>query len=130
MEKKYPSVLDRIKSTLIDSIIIIGCMLLFTDILEMFNNVPNWVRATLFISLLMYEPICTSNGATLGNHKMRIRVRKNSDETQSINIFQATIRYFFKVTFGWISFLTIFISPKSRTLHDMICGSVMIKLKN
>lgn len=130
MEKNYPSVLDRIKSTLIDSIIIIGCMFLFSDILEMFNNVPNWIRATLFISLFMYEPICTAYGATLGNHKMNIRVRKNSDETKRIHIFQAIIRYFFKVIFGWISFLTIFISPKSRTLHDIICGSVMIKLNN
>lgn len=130
MEENYPSVLDRIKSTLIDSIIIIACMLLFTDILEMFDNVPNWVRATLFISLLMYEPVCTSFGGTFGNLKMKIRVRKNANETERINIFQSTIRYFFKVLLGWVSFLAIFVSPKSRTLHDMICGSTMIKVKD
>lgn len=130
MEENYPSVLDRIKSTLIDSIIIIACMLLFTDILEMFDNVPNWVRATLFISLLMYEPVCTSFGGTFGNLKMKIRVRKNANETERINIFQSTIRYFFKVLLGWVSFLAIFVSPKSRTLHDMICGSIMIKVKD
>lgn len=130
MEENYPSVLDRIKSTLIDSIIIIACMLLFTDILEMFDNVPNWVRATLFISLLMYEPVCTSYGGTFGNLKMKIRVRKNANETERINIFQSTIRYFFKVLLGWVSFLAIFVSPKSRTLHDMICGSIMIKVKD
>jgi uncharacterized RDD family membrane protein YckC len=129
MKENYPTILDRTKSTLIDSILIIACMLLFTDILDMFKNVPNWTRATLFISLLMYEPICTTFGATLGNDKMKIRVRKNSDATQSINIFQAIIRYSFKVLFGWISFITIFISPKSRTLHDMISGSIMIKLQ-
>jgi uncharacterized RDD family membrane protein YckC len=128
MQENYPSVLDRTKSTLIDTIIIIACMILFTDILDMFKNVPDWTRATLFISLLLYEPICTTFGATLGNDKMKIRVRKNSDSTQSINIFQAIIRYFIKVVFGWISFITIFISPKSRTLHDIISGSVMIKL--
>jgi uncharacterized RDD family membrane protein YckC len=128
MQENYPSVLDRTKSTLIDTIIIIACMILFTDILEMLKNVPNWTRATLFISLLMYEPICTTFGATLGNDKMKIRVRKNSDSTQSINIFQAIIRYSFKIVFGWISFITIFFSPKSRTLHDIISGSVMIKL--
>jgi uncharacterized RDD family membrane protein YckC len=128
MQENYPSVLDRTKSTLIDTIIIIACMILFTDILDMFKNVPNWTRATLFIALLMYEPICTTFGATLGNDKMKIRVRKISDSTQSINIFQAIIRYFFKVIFGWISFITIFMSPKSRTLHDIISGSVMIKV--
>jgi len=128
MEEKYPSILDRIKSTLIDTIILIACMLLFTDILEMFDNVPNWVRMILFISLLMYEPICIAFGGTFGNLKMKIRVRKNSDMAQRINIFQSIIRYFFKVLLGWISFLAIFISPKSRTLHDMICGSIMIKV--
>ena len=129
MNENYPSVLDRTKSTLIDSILIIACMLLFTDILNMFKNVPDWTRAALFISLLMYEPVCTTFGATLGNDKMKIRVRKNSETSERLNIFQATIRYFFKIIFGWLSFVTIFISPKSRTLHDFIVGSVMIKVE-
>jgi uncharacterized RDD family membrane protein YckC len=128
MEESYPSILDRIKSTLIDTIILIACMLLFADILEMFDNVPNWVRMFLFVSLLLYEPICVAFAGTFGNMKMKIRVRKNSDATQQINIVQSIIRYFFKVVLGWISFLAIFMSPKSRTLHDMICGSIMIKV--
>lgn len=130
MYENYPSILDRIKSSLLDSIIIIGCMMLFSDILNSFENAPDSVRATLFILLLAYEPICTAYGATFGNHKMKIRVRKKSDESQRINIFQAIIRYFFKITLGWFSFLTVFFSSKSRTLHDIICGSVMIKLKD
>jgi len=128
MEESYPSILDRIKSTLIDTIILIACMLLFTDILEMFDNVPNWVRMFLFASLLLYEPICVTFGGTFGNLKMKIRVRKNSDVTQRINIVQSIIRYFFKLVLGWISFFAIFLSPKSRTVHDMICGSIMIKV--
>lgn len=127
MKKNYPSVLDRTKSTLIDSTLIIACMLLFTEVLDMFENVPNWVRAALFISLLMYEPICTAFGATIGNDKMGIRVRKNSDTAKKLTIFQAIIRYFFKIIFGWLSYISIFISPKSRTLHDVISGSIMIK---
>ena len=130
MNENYPSVLDRIKSTLIDSIIVIVFMMIFSDILNSFKTVPDSVRATLFIALLMYEPICTAYGATFGNHKMQIRVRKKSDESKCINVFQAIIRYFFKVVFGWFSFLTIFLSPKSRALHDIICGSVMIKIKD
>jgi uncharacterized RDD family membrane protein YckC len=129
MQENYPLVLDRIKSTLIDSIILIVCMFIFTDILAGFKDVPNWVRMLLLISLFFYEPFCTAYGATLGNHKMNIRVRKNSDMSQRITIFQALIRYFFKIIFGWFSFVSIFISPKSRTFHDIICGSVMIKVK-
>lgn len=129
MNENYPSVLDRTKSNLIDSILLIACMLLFTDVLDKFQDVPNWTRAALFLSLFMYEPICTTFGATLGNDKMKIRVRKNSNTAERLNIFQAIIRYFFKIIFGWISFITIFVSPKSRTIHDMIVGSVMIKVE-
>ena len=128
MNENYPSILDRIKSTLIDSIIIITFMWIFTDTLEEFNNVPDYIKVSLFMILLMYEPICTVYGATLGNHKMQIRVRSNSDESKKINIFQGLVRYFFKLLFGWISFITIFFNPKSRAIHHIISGSVMIKI--
>jgi len=129
MNKNYPSVLDRTKSNLIDTILLIACMLLFTDILDNIENVPDWARVLLFLSLLMYEPICVTLGATLGNDKMKIRIRKNSNTDEHLNIFQSIIRYFFKILLGWISFITIFVSPKSRTIHDMIVGSVSIKVE-
>ena len=129
MEQCYPSMLDRIKSTTIDTIILIVCMILFTDILGNFENVPNFVRVLLFISLLMYEPICTTFGATIGNDKMKIRVRQNSDSTKRINIFQAIVRFIIKFLFGWISFITMLVSNKKRAIHDFVSGSVMIYKK-
>ncbi|MBF7091543.1 RDD family protein [Flavobacterium sp. ALJ2] len=128
MSVKYPTILDRTKSTLIDTILLIACMYIFTDILTNFSTIPNWVKVTLFVSLLMYEPICTTFGATIGNHKNNIRVRKISDTSKRLNIFQSIIRYFFKLIFGWFSFITIFMNPKSRSIHDLISGSVMIKI--
>jgi len=105
---EYPLLLDRIKSTTIDTLILIACMLLFTEILGLFENIPNWVRMVLFASLLMYEPICIAFGATIGNDKIKIRVRRNSDPTKRLNLFQSIIRFFFKIVFGWLSFVTIF----------------------
>ena len=87
MNENYPTVLDRTKSNLIDTLLLIACMLLFTDILDKFQNIPDWARAVLFLSLLMYEPICITLGATLGNDKMKIRVRKNSNTAERLNIF-------------------------------------------
>ena len=127
MEEKYPTIIDRIKSILIDSIIIIACMMIISEILNAFKNVPDWVRIVLFMAILLYEPLCTVFGATLGNHKMEIRVRKNSDSSKRLNIFQSLIRYFFKIIFGWFSFLGIFTNSKNRAIHDLISGSVMIK---
>lgn len=128
MEEKYPFMIERIQSILIDSILIIACMILFSDILSNFKNVPDWLRAVLLIFLFLYEPIFTTFGGTIGNNIKGIRVRKNSDETQSINLFQAIIRYFFKLLLGWLSFITIFSSDKKRAIHDIISGTVMVKV--
>lgn len=129
MEEKYPLMLERIQSMLIDSVLIIACMIIFSDILSNFKNVPNWLRAVLLISLFLYEPIATTFGGTIGNNIKGIRIRKNADEAQSINIFQAIIRYFFKLLLGWLSFISIFSSNKKRAIHDIISGTVMIKIQ-
>ncbi|MGL3001518.1 RDD family protein [Flavobacterium sp. RSSB_23] len=127
MYKEYPSILDRIKSTTIDTIIIIGFMYLASEILNTFENIPNYFRMIVFIGIWLYEPILTSFGATIGNDKMEIRVRSNSDHSKRINFFQAVIRFAIKILLGWLSFITVFSSKKSRTIHDYLSGSVMIK---
>lgn len=129
MEEKYPLMLERIQSMLIDSVLIIACMIIFSDILSNFKNVPDWLRAVLLISLFLYEPIATTFGGTIGNNIKGIRIRKNADEAQSINIFQAIIRYFFKLLLGWLSFISIFSSNKKSAIHDIISGTVMIKIQ-
>lgn len=128
MEEKYPFMIERIQSILIDSILVIACMILFSDVLSNFKDVPNWLRALLLIALFLYEPIATTLGGTIGNNIKGIRVRKNSDEVQSINFFQALIRYFFKLLLGWLSFITIFSSDKKRAIHDIVSGTVMVKV--
>ncbi|WP_445709712.1 RDD family protein [Flavobacterium movens] len=128
MKEKYPFLLERIQSILIDSVLIIACMIIFSDVLSNFKNVPDWLRAVLLIALFMYEPIATTFGGTIGNNIKSIRIRKNSDETKSINILQAIIRYSFKLLLGWLSFISIFSSSKKRAIHDIISGTVVVKI--
>ncbi|MFT3902555.1 MAG: RDD family protein [Niabella sp.] len=130
MEEKYPLLIDRIQSTFIDMSLIIALMFAFTNILDKFDNIPDWVRIILFVGLfLVYEPLCMTLGATVGNYVKGIRVRKDTDTTKRINIFQAIIRYIVKTLLGWVSFLTINMNPKRRAIHDFVSGSVMIKLQ-
>lgn len=127
MNEEFPLISDRIKSTTIDSIIIIGFIYFTSDILNTFENVPNYVRVLLFSLILLYEPVCTIFGGTIGNNKMGIRVRSNSNHLKKINFFQAIIRFTFKFSLGWLSFISVFLDKKSRTIHDYISGSVMVK---
>jgi uncharacterized RDD family membrane protein YckC len=104
-------------------------MFIFSSILDRFENVPDWVRIVMFVSIcFVYEPLSTTLGSTLGNYIKGIRVRQNNDTGQRINILQAILRYPTKVLLGWISFLTIHSNPKRRAIHDIISGSVVIKL--
>ena len=129
MEQKYPSLSERIQSSFIDLIIIVIMMFVFASILDRMENPSDWVRIVMFISVwIVYEPLCTSIGFTVGNYIKGIRVRSNNDTSKHINILQAIVRYAFKFLLGWISFLTISTNPKRRAIHDMVAGSVMIKI--
>lgn len=131
MEEKYPLILERVQAIAIDTCLIIVLMFTFSVTLEFFDHVPNWIRTSLFLGLfIFYEPICTTFGATLGNYILDIRVRKNFNSGKQINLIQAFIRYFFKMLFGWLSFLSIFTNKKKRALHDLVSGTVMIKYKS
>lgn len=129
MQEKYPELSERIQSTFIDTVLIIVLIFAFARILDNYENVPDGVRIVMFVGLFMaYEPICMTLGSTLGNYLKGIRVRQNSNSTRRITIFQAIIRYPVKVLLGWVSFLTIGATSKRRAIHDLVSGSVMIKL--
>jgi uncharacterized RDD family membrane protein YckC len=129
MTEQYPKLKDRIQSTFIDSILLVILMFVFAAIIDKFENVPDWVRMDLFIGLfIVYEPFCTTVGCTLGNYIKGIRVRQVDDTSKKINILQALIRYPIKLLLGWFSFLTIGSNPQRRAFHDLVAGSVMIKL--
>jgi uncharacterized RDD family membrane protein YckC len=128
MKEEYPELKDRIQSTFIDMLLVMGLMFVFASVLDKFENVPDWLRIVLFVFLFVaYEPLCISLGFTVGNYVKGIRVKQESDSTRRINIFQALIRYVLKITLGWVSFLTIHSNPKRQALHDLAVGSVMIK---
>lgn len=126
---KYPSLLDRIQSTFIDLVIILILMLVLTNILDRFDNVPNWICIGLLVLLFIaYEPLCIAMACTPGNYIKGIRVRKFKDPSRKINLFQAAFRYVIKFSLGWLSFVTIHSNTERRAIHDFASGSVMIRL--
>lgn len=129
MLQGYPKLIDRVQSTLIDTVFIVVLSLVFANILEKFDIVQVNVKIIIFAGIVIgYEPLCITFGTTLGNYIKGIRVRKNADPTKRINILQAFIRYPIKLLLGWVSFLTIGTNAKRRAIHDIVSGSVMIKL--
>ncbi|HTE24208.1 RDD family protein [Flavitalea sp.] len=129
METQYPELKTRIQSTFIDTIFIVVLMFVFTGLLDKMASPPDWLRVVMFLTLwLVYEPVCTTLGGTIGNRMNGIRVRKSTDLNATINIFQSLLRYVLKLALGWLSFLTIHSSPEKRAIHDLAADSVMIKI--
>lgn len=126
---RYPLLSERIQSTFIDTVFIVILMFIFASVLDRFENVPDGVRITLFVLVwIVYDPVCTSLGFTLGNYIKGLRVRQHENVDKKINVFQAILRYLIKIFLGWISFLTINTNKEKRTLHDFVAGSVVIKV--
>jgi uncharacterized RDD family membrane protein YckC len=129
MEAQYPELKTRIQSAFIDLIFIVVLMFACTALLDRMTNPPDWLRVAMFLTIwLVYEPLCTTLGGTIGNRMNGIRVRKSTDLNTTINIFQSLLRYVLKLALGWISFLTIHSSTERRAIHDLAAGSVMIKV--
>lgn len=127
-EPTYPLLGDRVQSTFIDMLFIVLSMFIFAFLLENIKDVPDWVRMGLFVFIwVIYEPLCTSLGCTIGNYIKGIRVRRYNNVDERINFFQAFIRYVFKCGLGWLSFVTIHGNKERRAIHDLVAGSVMIK---
>ncbi|MCH5715347.1 RDD family protein [Niabella hibiscisoli] len=127
--ENYPLLTERIQSTAIDAALIVISMFVIAMVLDRYERVPDWVRIGLFVGLVVvYEPLCTTLGFTVGNYIKGIRVRQFDNSDKKINFLQALLRYVFKLALGGISFLAIFFTKKRRAIHDMVAGSVMIKL--
>ncbi|WP_157446858.1 RDD family protein [Cytophaga aurantiaca] len=124
---QYPSLTDRIKSSMIDVIFILFLMSCIAVAMDNFIDVPDGLRAGLFIFLFfVYEPLAHTFGFTLGNYLMGIRVRKLSAPQEKINIAQAYLRFSVKTLLGWVSFFTINSNKKRRAIHDIVSGTVTI----
>lgn len=126
---RYPTLIKRIQSIFIDLLLIVLAMFLIARLLDRSEDVPDWIRAVLFIALYgVYEPLCTAFGATAGNYLMNLRVRRHDNEMKKINILQAYVRFFLKILLGWLSFITLHMTKQKRAIHDLAAGSVMIEL--
>ncbi|RXR21352.1 RDD family protein [Flavobacterium amnicola] len=128
MSKQTATLLDRTKSSTIDTLILITLAFIIAELLSNFENVPTWIRTLLFSSLVIYEPICITFGTTIGNHIMNIRIRRSSNDSKKLNILRSVIRFISKLFFGWISYVTIFKNPRKRAIHDLITGATTIKV--
>lgn len=125
-----PSLIKRIKCTIIDTMMIILIMYLISIVINGLNIKSGLVRGLALGLTLLYEPIMTSIARTIGQQIMGLRVLNFAPESinendKKISLVKSLARYFFKVTLGWISLLTIHSDIYGRAIHDKVSSSIM-----
>lgn len=131
MKENYAILPDRVKATVIDGIVLIAAMYATSEILDLFENVPTYVRivAAIFIFIL-YDPILTSKyGGTIGHSYSKINVKKDSDRATNISFPAALLRFVLKASLGWLSLLTVTGNEKKKAIHDLAVNSVVLEMK-
>jgi uncharacterized RDD family membrane protein YckC len=126
-----PSFLVRIKSMMIDALVIILLMYIATLILETLKSESGTTHTLALALVVLYEPICTTLNRTLGQAIMGIRVRNydalsENGICKNISFPYALFRFIVKTLLGWVSFVTIHSDPDSRAIHDKMANSVMV----
>ncbi len=129
MKPEYTNLFDRVKAAVVDGIVLIAMMFAASEILALFDNVPNFVRVVIFIFVfVLYEPLLVSiYGGTIGHSKLGITVRKDSDPSKKVSFFMALIRFVAKAILGTFSLFSVTSNDKRKAIHDYIANSVVIK---
>ena len=124
---KYPSVLRRYLSGIIDFLVVFSmCILVFR------SPIGSMESPILFIVVLVifsYEPVLTSTHCTLGQWVMRYRVRE-FETLKKIHIALAIVRYIFKIILGTFSLFTVSSDKYKRSIHDKIAYTVVINVND
>jgi uncharacterized RDD family membrane protein YckC len=125
-----PSLLVRIKSSMIDGVFLVILMYIAFLILEGLKISSRTVRGICLVFIAFYEPIFTTHSRTLGQRIMKLRVRNFSklvhdDKKFNINIFASILRFYAKLLLGWLSLITIHSNSYGRAIHDRVGSSVM-----
>lgn len=125
-----PSLVLRIKSMMVDTVVVILLMILASQILNFFNVESSLIKGIALGLIVLYEPILISLNRTVGQKIMGLRVRSFSgysktDESKNINIFWSILRFLMKSLLGWISLLTIHSNDYGKAIHDSLANSIM-----
>jgi len=88
-----------------------------------------WAVALAGVFVLLYEPLLTVYGCTLGQFLMRMRVR-DEKTLGHITLAQAYGRILVKYLLGTISVLTLPFQPRRQAIHDLCTDTLVIEARD
>jgi uncharacterized RDD family membrane protein YckC len=123
---RYARFSRRLKAILFDWML---AMALLFGALTVASNVESDALAralgvVVVLILLLYEPILVwRNGATLGHSWTNLRVV--DDRGGNLSFARAFVRFAIKSLLGWYSFLSMALTRRNQTIHDLLTRSTV-----
>lgn len=128
-----PELLNRIKASTIDALIIFVLFYLIHSFLQCVDLSNSVARNSLFVLVLPYEPFFTSHYRSSGQHLIGLKVIKEKSHDRSniekISFPAAITRFVLKILLRWLSLITIHDDSLGRAIHDRASGSLMVKFR-
>lgn len=127
LEPAYARFWPRVRALYIDAIVLLLVMaaglVIATSIKA--SSVARVVGFAVAASWLLYEPIMVAfAGGTIGH--LRTNLRVVDDRThRNVSLLKAIARAVIKAVLGLPSFVTMLITRRSQTIHDLLTGSTV-----
>jgi uncharacterized RDD family membrane protein YckC len=130
-EYPYAGVSDRIKAIICDAVMIGIFMFIIAKIFASIGPVSDTARMLSFVFVFcLYDPLFTSIfGGTIGHFMNGLRVKRENDFNRNILFPLGLVRFAIKACLGWLSMITVGGNDKSKAIHDIVAGSVVIYKK-
>lgn len=122
---QYPSLVKRVQSSFVDSIIAFTLVGVLVATGNNINDASVPLKVAAIFAGASYEPLMLSFSRTIGQRITGLRT-ENYDNGKKPGLISSYFRFMVKAALGWISFLTIHSNPERRALHDLASGTVVI----
>ena len=118
----YPSLLRRFLAAQIDILVVLFLLYLYGHSPLYDGRAETIWPMWLFV---LYEPVFTRYGCTLGQLLMRFRVRTFPAQGK-VPIWRGLVRVCVKYLLGILSFFLMPRQPQRRAIHDLIAGTIVL----
>jgi uncharacterized RDD family membrane protein YckC len=124
----YARAAPRLQALLRDSLVQVGIMTACMTAAVVIGT-PMATRAmviTFIAIVLLYEPVCiTLAGGTIGHVSQNLRVVRATD-LGPVSFGRALLRTVVKGLIGIWVFITVYVTPRSQAVHDLVAGTVVV----
>lgn len=123
----YPALILRIRAMCLDAMVfVLMFWIVFLTIWKLQFTSTTLKLLIVTLPLVLFEPVWIwLTGSTIGQHLVGIKVTSKTKE-KNLFIVNAVVRFITKILLGLPSVLTMIVTKRRQSFHDVISNSVVL----